>query len=295
LGVVFRRRKMAAPKKRGKKKETSAEVARSRKESKSARGKKRDAGKQLEKKKVLKRAIAAAGRKKQVKSLRREVSKAKPPRVPRKRGVRAAPMPTKVEIPLAPAPPERLMPEMPAPRHVPVSEPKEIYIDRGLPLPQTYGEDRITAMAKDPNWIFAYWELTGPRKMEVEKQCGCETLENAAWVLRVHDCALSRWSDIRIDVSAGNWYIPVSEDRRFRVEIGVVTPDGRFIPFASSKELQTPRSGPSPEVSEKWLVSDETFKKFLTISYPVGASGLSPLEIAKRLREMQAQMRHPHK
>ena len=283
---------MAALKKRGKKKESSAQVSGSRKQSKSARGEKRDAGKQPEKKKVSKKVVAPAGRKRQVKSLRREVGKAKPPRVPRKRGVRAAPTPTKVEVPPAPAPPERLMP---APRRVPVGEPKEIYIDRGLPLPQTYGEDRITAMAKDPNWIFAYWELTGPRKMEVEKQCGRETLENAAWVLRVHDCALSRWSDIRIDVGAGNWYIPVSEDRRFRVEIGVVTPEGRFIPFASSKELQTPRSGPSPEVSEGWMVSDETFRKFLAVSYPVGASGLSPLEIAKRLRESQAKIRHPRR
>jgi hypothetical protein len=276
---------MAAPEKREKKKAPSAGVTRSRKQIKPAHSEKRDVGKQPVKKKVAKKAVAPAGKRKQVKAPVAKAGKAKLPRIRRERVVRAVPAPPRVEI----------TPTPPAPRPIPVGEPKEVYIDRGLPLPQTYGEDRITALVKDPNWIFAYWELTGPRRVEVEKQCGRETLEDAAWVLRVHDCSLSRSSDIRIDVGAGNWYIPVGEDRRFRVEIGVVTPDGGFIPFASSKELQTPRSGPSSEASEEWMVSDETFKKFLAVSYRVGASLLFPSEIAKRVKEAAERIRHPHR
>ena len=38
-------------------------------------------------------------------------------------------------------------------------------------LPAHYGEDRITVMARDPWWLFAYWEIRpGPRK-------GAETVE----------------------------------------------------------------------------------------------------------------------
>jgi hypothetical protein len=296
---------MAAPKKKREKKGPSVQPGDPQKKSKPSSREKREPAKPTEKKRFLKIFGRRKKGEKKIEAPKLEVSKAKPPRPVGRRVVKAAPAPVKVEVPPpalaklevpppAPAPTEEVRPA-PAPVQPPVAEPKEVYIDRGMPLPQIYGEDKITAMAKDPNWLFAYWELTGPRRIEVEQQLGRETVEKSAWVLRVYDLSLARWSDSRIDVNAGNWYIPVSEDRKFRVEIGIVTQEGKFIPFASSKELQTPRSGPSPVVSEKWMVSDETFKKFLELSYPVGASGLSPTELAKRVREAAGHIRHTHR
>ena len=51
-------------------------------------------------------------------------------------------------------------------------------------LPLKYGDTRIVVMVRDPHWIFAYWEVSDERRMQVEREA------SASWndlrkVLRV--------------------------------------------------------------------------------------------------------------
>ncbi|MFH1422261.1 MAG: DUF4912 domain-containing protein, partial [Planctomycetota bacterium] len=273
--------------KRSVKKSTKSQPAEKKTSKEKSPPKKPSAGKKVSKEKAGSQKLST-GKKRQIRTADQLTSKL--PRAKRKEKEIKSSKEKNIYKPSKHAP---VITEQTPPMHyMPMIEPKEIYIDRGLPLPQRYNEDRLTAMVKDPNWIFAYWELTGPRKEEVMKQYGSWIFKNAVWVLRIHDCAASFWTDINIDINAENWYIPVTPDTQLKVEIGLITDKGEFISFACSRELHTPRSQPSSEVSEDWFISDKNFQEFLKITYPEGTSGLSSLELAQRVKDSAAHFRH---
>ncbi len=168
-------------------------------------------------------------------------------------------------------------------------EPREVYVDWGDPLPEKYNLDKIGAVAKDPNWIFVHWDLSGNRRHEVAQAYGQEIFTTARWHLRVLDLDRSEYVDLPIDVKVHNWYVPVSEDGTFKVAVGLLAGDGTFIEFASTGEIRTPRSRPSDSVSEEWMVADEQFQRFLKHAGTAAASELSSAELAARFRKKPLQ------
>jgi len=148
----------------------------------------------------------------------------------------------------------------------------EIYVDWGEPLPESYNVDRISAAAKDPNWLFVNWELTGPRRGEVAKSHGSHVLETARWHLRLVGLDSGENVDLPINVESRSWYVPVSPDGIYKVKIGLLTGEGEFIEFAITREVRTPRSGPSDIISDEWTVADEQFQKFLKQAGAPGSS-----------------------
>jgi hypothetical protein len=163
--------------------------------------------------------------------------------------------------------------------------PDKVYVDWGYPLPGHYGIDRISAVAKDPNWIFVHWDLSGNRRQEVAQAYGREIFSVSRWHLRVIDTGCGESVDFPINLDSTNWYLPVAEDKTFKVQIGIITPESEFIQFAETRETTTPRSRPSDSVSEKWMVADEQFQRFLRQAGAPGASELSSHDLAAYLRE----------
>jgi hypothetical protein len=179
----------------------------------------------------------------------------------------------------APGPAREVPPPVSAAR-----EPESVYVDWGYPLPEKYGLDRIGAFAKDPNWVFTYWDLSGSRREEVAQKHGADVFKVSRWHLRVKDLNRNEHVDLPVNVDTGNWYVPVSENGIFRIEIGLITPEGSFISFASTGRITTPRSQPSSNVSEKWMVADKEFQHFLRQAGETGSSELSSKELANHLK-----------
>ncbi len=126
-------------------------------------------------------------------------------------------------------------------------------------IPWGYGEDRITAMARDPHWIFAYWEVTDGGLARARERAGAP---HAGCALRVYDTSFKMFDgfnantswDIPVDRAANNYYIPVNRPASaFHVDIGVKGPDGRFAPIARSGAVETPRDSVSPETRQDWM------------------------------------------
>jgi len=145
------------------------------------------------------------------------------------------------------------------------------FIDRGEPIPETYGGDTLRALVRDPNWIFVYWELEGTKKEEVAKSYGPEIYNQPQWILRVKDLAGGTLQDIPVLLDSKNWYVNVQSQREYQVELGIMTADHGFIPLLRSNTVQTPRAGVSHEIDEKWMVKDEDFRKFLAACEGRGA------------------------
>lgn len=129
-------------------------------------------------------------------------------------------------------------------------------------LPHCYGVDRMVLLARDPHWIFAYWEITVTKQDEFTNNFGPEAWSATHPVLRVYDItgvdfngknALS-YTDIHISESTDNWYVQVGKpDRSFCVDLGRMFPDGHFITLLRSNPVTTPRASLSDRMDEEWM------------------------------------------
>jgi len=132
-------------------------------------------------------------------------------------------------------------------------------------LPTGYGRDRIVVMVRDPYWLHSYWELTRHAVQRAEAALGQEW-HGARPILRVLDVSSNGITssaetilrDIDIHGGCNNWYIEVGNPpKSFRVDIGYLSPRGRFYVLARSNVVSTPRAGVSDIIDENWSDIDQ--------------------------------------
>jgi hypothetical protein len=193
--------------------------------------------------------------------------------------------------PPAAPPPPAVAPGRPAPAPASVragappvpAAPGAPFIDRGLPIPAHYHEDRLVALVRDPEWIFVYWELEGSGCQKLADRFGAEFLRRNRWVVRVATLAEGGFYDVQVEPAAKNWYLQVRPDGRYQFEIGVLTPDGRFFLLARSEEVRTPTLEIGESAEGAWVVPDAEFETIIQAmggraalrpgASPVGAPG----------------------
>ena len=160
-------------------------------------------------------------------------------------------------------------------------------------LPRGYDEDRITAMVRDPHWIFVYWEIT-PQGLDSARQKLAS--DSAGLTLRVYDITsiiftgrnAHRSFDIDIVDHAGSWHINTgSPGASFCVDIGLLGEQGAFHTIARSNSASTPRASMSEESDERWMGLEGEFERIYALSggFDVGASSAELQKLMdKRLR-----------
>ncbi|RJQ30397.1 MAG: DUF4912 domain-containing protein [Peptococcaceae bacterium] len=160
----------------------------------------------------------------------------------------------------------------------------------GPELPHSYGVDRMVLLARDPYWLYAYWEITATRQEKFKETYGAPAWTASRPVLRVYDVTgvpfnglnANGFQDIEISEQTDNWHIPVGEpDRAFCVDLGRMFPDGRFITLLRSNIASTPRASLSDRTDEEWMWIEGIYRSISRL--PLGVS--SPLiveEIAER-------------
>jgi hypothetical protein len=133
-------------------------------------------------------------------------------------------------------------------------------------LPTGYGKDRIVVMVRDPYWLHCYWELTHQAVQRAESALGQEWHISKP-ILRLVDVSRHETTnsadaivkDIQIHGGTNNWYIDVSNPpRSYRVDIGYLSPRGRFYVLARSNVVSTPRAGVSDVIDENWAEFDSS-------------------------------------
>jgi len=134
-------------------------------------------------------------------------------------------------------------------------------------LPPEYGDTKVVLLVRDPEWVFAYWELND----ETRARYGLPREGfNKRLVLRVYNVTGRKWPeekaqycfDIDVGPYANNWYIRVPEsDASWVAELGLFEDDGTYVPIVASNVAHVPRQGMSAETDEQWMVIEETFRK----------------------------------
>lgn len=137
---------------------------------------------------------------------------------------------------------------------------KEAFLDNSE-LPAIYNATYITLIARDPYWIYAYWEIAPSSLEELRHKIGSD-LGRSAYVLRMYDVTCidfngnnaNHWFDVEVGPHTNNWYINLMRDNvSYCAEIGLRAPDGRFFALSRSNFVHTPRASSSSRSEVVWM------------------------------------------
>jgi len=162
-------------------------------------------------------------------------------------------------------------------------------------LPEGYGSTEAVLLPRDPFWMFTYWEISENTLNRLIKEIGVDNFEKSKKVIRVYKIGDNGMSDGFFDVpivlEAKNWYVNVSEcGKTYECEIGIITPDGRYIGIVKTNRVTLPKSSVSDVIDEKWMSVNQEFEKLLEIS-GVEYIGKGSLDIAKSLAQRWEMLR----
>lgn len=122
-----------------------------------------------------------------------------------------------------------------------------------------YNDNRIVLLARDPHWLYAYWELSEENKKKFYEDFGHELWEKSLPVLKVTNVSKNERFYIRINDFSDNWYINVSDsDSLYVAEIGRMVSGQFFINLASSNYTVTPGENVSMNTSAYFINYKDT-------------------------------------
>lgn len=128
-------------------------------------------------------------------------------------------------------------------------------------IPRNYNETKIVAMAKDPEWIYCYWEVNNGLKSHID-------LDQYKVALRVYDVTEIEFNgenahsffDLEVESTSEKLYIKVPEpNRSYCIDLGYIDQEGKFSVIARSNIIAIPRLGVSDKYDEHWMTVEELF------------------------------------
>ena len=152
-----------------------------------------------------------------------------------------------------------------------------------LHLPKSYGSDRMVLMVRDPDWLYAYWEITATKQGEFQHNFGSNAWETSQPVLRVYDVTgicfngenANSYLDISVNDNAESWHINVGKPNcSFCVDIGRKFSDGRFVTLLRSNIAATPRATLSECLDEEWMWLEGIYRYMGKWQYGLSSAAL---------------------
>jgi hypothetical protein len=159
------------------------------------------------------------------------------------------------------------------PRHVP----PRVFEEERFLFPESYGIDRVRLMVKDPEWLFAYWDLS-PRSVDtLRRELGERGMALARLTLRITDPGYGGTSVILLPYGARAWYVKADKaTRSYRAVLGWTLPSGQFRTLAESNLVTAPRVGPSPDAVHRRLPYTAPLAEIRAAAGPDAASNPGP-------------------
>ncbi|HYV51466.1 MAG TPA: DUF4912 domain-containing protein [Dongiaceae bacterium] len=128
-------------------------------------------------------------------------------------------------------------------------------------IPWGYGVTRVTAMAVDPERLYAYWEIT-----DADLERARATLSDSRLVMRVFDTTGRIFDgtnahhsfDVAIQRSDRQWFLSLNRPNSSAVvEIALLGPQGAYVALARSKPVDFPRREPAPPTEPEWRIAED--------------------------------------
>lgn len=166
----------------------------------------------------------------------------------------------------------------------PPPPPTAPFVDRGKPIPDTYGRDTLRLLARDPEWLYAYWEITPQRMQQLRSRF--TDLHERTWEIKLTNMKNGQVEHIAIFLGACNWYLHVKPRGVYQAELGF-RDGGLFIKVLDSNPVRTPGDSISERADEEWMILRRDLLRMLHVSHERELFGEDrPLASAERYKEV---------
>ena len=140
-------------------------------------------------------------------------------------------------------------------KYTPRDLPPRLFEEERFLFPETYGLNRVRLLVRDPEWLFAYWDVSPAAMKELARSLGERTLAVSRLTLRITDPVSGGSSDILLPAGARWWYVRAdSTPRSYKAELGLTLPSGEYRRISESNTVVTPRVGPSPRRASRRMI-----------------------------------------
>lgn len=152
-------------------------------------------------------------------------------------------------------------------------------------LDEAYGETMLRVLVRDPEWVYAYWEIAADDRARYG-------VENKCLAVRYYDVTdLAEFTgdnahyvmDVEVNHFATSWYQHLPQaGRHWCAELGVFEHDGRFTPMCRAPIVDTPpKAVAALRPTTEWMyVAPSGFPQIFEV--PLGMSVAQALEAAVR-------------
>ena len=163
--------------------------------------------------------------------------------------------------------------------------PKQVFKEENLgELPDSYGTGRLFLAARDPHWLFAYWDFSGQQMADFRRQA-----TDGRVVVRVFEKNhAAPVVELTLAHDARNWYIPAHKAATtYSAELGYWRANGSFNVISRSSPATTPPDTLAADATARFatIPVDIDFAELLAIVRQ-HLSGGEPL--AEALQQLQA-------
>lgn len=135
-------------------------------------------------------------------------------------------------------------------------------------LPSIYGTRKLFLIARDPYWLYAYWDFSHAQLSEGERAA-----HDGKLFLQLYNGDGNRLQQIQISPWSHDWYLHAAPASTYYAEIGYYRHDGGFEVLAKSAVIETPPDS----------VSWKTDVRFVTIPFHFSFRQLMELVESYRL------------
>lgn len=137
-------------------------------------------------------------------------------------------------------------------KYLPAAPKQRVFEEERFLFPESYGVNRLRLHVKDPEWLFAHWDVDPTSLTTLRDEVGERAFALSRVTLRVVDTGNGGASVILLPPGARSWYVRTAQGRRsYRAELGVTLPSGEFRRLAESNTVVAPRGGPSAEPAKE--------------------------------------------
>ena len=131
-------------------------------------------------------------------------------------------------------------------KYQPRDLPRRLFEEERFIFPESYGQSRIRLLVKDPDWLFAHWDVDPQSLADLRAELGERASALSSFTLRVVDPQHGGESRVLLPEGARSWYVRADAvQRSYRAELGLTLPSGEFRSLAQSNVVTTPRMGPA--------------------------------------------------
>ncbi len=121
-----------------------------------------------------------------------------------------------------------------------------VFEEERFVFPESYANDRVRLLVKDPEWLFAHWDVSPSSWGALRRELGDRAFALSRLTLKLGDPASGALSVVLLPAGARSWYLRTKPAHRsYRAELGLTLPTGEFRALASSNVVVTPRVGPA--------------------------------------------------